>query len=169
LTVDNNAAPQTGPQSDDDGVPHSARAAEQQLSDCGGVGIVGNGNRQVVPQAEHLNQVYRLPPVQIGRVLNGPPMIVGIGSADTDSRNRGLRRKCRAQFQDGVIKTRNKDVCRLMSLRGQGCLTYQAAVTINQTEGRGRSADIYSDCTINRLHGCSSKKRCLMADEGRYG
>ena len=55
--VDNNAASPAGSQRNNDGMLHPTCAAEQQFSDCGGVGVISDRDRQVIPMPEQFDQV----------------------------------------------------------------------------------------------------------------
>ena len=85
FSVRNDAASKTGAQSDQDKILHAPGGAEKHFSERGGVGVIGDRNGNLVIFS-HLPLYIDIIPVQVGRLLNGVFVEVGVGRPDSYAR-----------------------------------------------------------------------------------
>ena len=93
LSVDYDSGTDTGAKRNHDEVFQAAGGAIGHLADSGGVGVIGDGDRNTEFIADKLSQGYGCGPGEVHTAFDGSRIIVGVGGADTDT----------VDFPDSVI------------------------------------------------------------------
>ena len=84
FAVCDNAAPQPGPQGDYDVILHAPRCAKQPFPEGGCIRVVGHGGGDAVKLRQFRPDIHKFPS-EVGRMLDGASVIVGVGGPDPDS------------------------------------------------------------------------------------